>query len=84
MKERPSGPGDAEGNVRMQFAGLAAMSAGGRSADELDDVSAGGGTGSDAVAPAGAAGQAGAASNEGATRIINDLQQRELRTRESR
>ena len=37
-----------------------------------------------ATAPAGAAGQAGAASSEGATRIINDLQQRELRTRESR
>ena len=36
------------------------------------------------TAPAGAAGQAGAASSEGATRIINDLQQRELRTRESR
>lgn len=36
------------------------------------------------TAPAGAVGQAGAASSEGATRIINDLQQRELRTRESR
>jgi len=36
------------------------------------------------TAPAGAAGQAGAASSEGATRIINDLQQRELRSRESR